>query len=110
VAIAELSSRPLILAERGTALREAVMAACQAAGFSPVPPFEVGDPATARFLAHAGLGASVVPASWLEAPGPEVAVARLEPEPRLRPFLLAPAGGLTPAGRLLHAQLCAALA
>ena len=86
------------------------MAACQRAGFSPVPPFEVGDPATARFLAHSGLGASVVPASWLEADGPEVAVARLDPEPRLRPFLLAPAGGLTPAGRLLHAQLCAALA
>ena len=57
----ELSARPLILAERGTALRETVMAACQEAGFSPVPPFEVGDPATARFLAHAGLGASVVP-------------------------------------------------
>jgi DNA-binding transcriptional LysR family regulator len=105
VGIAELSTRPLILAERGTALREAVNAACQAAGFSPVPPFEIGDPATARFLAHAGLGASVVPASWLEVPGPEVSVARLEPEPRLRPFLLAPAGGLTPAGRLLHEQL-----
>ena len=109
VPVAELSTRPLILAERGTALREVVMAACQEAGFSPVPPFEVGDPATARFLAHSGLGASVVPASWLEAPGPEVSIARLDPEPRLRPFLLAPAGGLSPAGRLLHAQLCAAL-
>ena len=108
VPVAELSTRPLILAERGTALREAVTAACQDAGFSPVPPFEVGDPATARFLAHSGLGVSVVPASWLEAPGPEVAIARLDPEPRLRPFLLAPAG-LSPAGRLLHAQLCAAL-
>jgi DNA-binding transcriptional LysR family regulator len=109
VAVAELSTRPLILAERGTALRETVMAACAAAGFSPVPPFEVGDPATARFLAHSGLGASVVPASWLEAPGPEVSVARLDPEPRLRTFLLAPAGGLSPAGRLLHAQLREAL-
>ena len=109
VAIAALSARPLILAERGSALREAVMAACAQAGFSPVPPFEVGDPATARYLAHAGLGASVVPASWLDAPGPEVSRSRLEPEPRLRPFLLAPAGGLTPAGRLLHAQLREAL-
>ena len=110
VPIAELSGRPLILAERGTALRETVMAACAEAGFSPVPPFEVGDPATARFLAHAGLGASVVPASWLDAPGPDVSVARLDPEPRLRAFLLAPAGGLTPAGRLLHAQLLDSLA
>jgi len=109
VAVAELSGRPLVLAERGTALREAVMTACAAAGFSPVPPFEVGDPATARHLAHAGLAAAIVPASWLDAPGPDVSVARLDPEPRLRPFLLAPAGGLAPAGKLLHAQLCEAL-
>ncbi len=58
---------------------------------------------------NAGLGASVVPASWLDAPGPEVSVARLDPEPRLRPFLLGPAVGLSPAGRLLHAQLLEAL-
>ena len=73
VAMADLRGRPFILAEPGTALRETVMAACQAAGFSPVPLFEVSDPGTVRFLAHAGLGVSVVPASWLELPGPEVA-------------------------------------
>ncbi|HEX8102459.1 MAG TPA: LysR family transcriptional regulator, partial [Solirubrobacteraceae bacterium] len=39
--VAALRERPFILAERGTALRETVMAACQAAGFSPVPVFEV---------------------------------------------------------------------
>lgn len=109
VAIDALREMPLILAERGTALRETVMAACADAGFGPIPPFEVGDPVTARFLAHSGLGASVVPASWLEQPGPEVSVAALDPEPRLRRFLLAPAAGLAPAGRLLHAQLRAAL-
>ena len=53
------------------------MAACQAAGFSPVPLFEVSDPGTVRFLAHAGLGVSIVPASWLEQPGPEVVAAAL---------------------------------
>jgi len=105
VAIAELRAIPLILAERGTALREAVNAACEAAGFGPIPPFEVGDPVTARFLAAAGLGASVVPASWLDQPGPEVSVAALDPEPRLQPYVLAPAAGLTPAGRLLREQL-----
>ena len=47
---------PFILAEPGTALRETVMAATQAAGFSPLPLFEVGDPATVRFLVRAGLG------------------------------------------------------
>ena len=109
VEIAALRELPLILAERGTALREAVMAACADAGFGPIPPFEVGDPVTARFLAHSGLGASVVPASWLEQPGPEVSVATLDPEVRLKRYLLAPAAGLAPAGRLLHAQLLQAL-
>ena len=28
------------------------------------PLFEVGDPATVRFLVHAGLGVSAVPGSW----------------------------------------------
>jgi DNA-binding transcriptional LysR family regulator len=105
VAIAELRGLALILAERGTALREVVNAACEAAGFGPIPPFEVGDPVTARFLAAAGLGASVVPVSWLEQSGPEVSVATLDPEPHLQPYLLAPAAGLTPAGRLLREQL-----
>ena len=82
------------------------MAACQAAGFSPIPLFEVSDPGTVRFLAHAGLGVSVVPASWLEQPGPEVAAAELaEPAPRHRVALLVPAGRETPAGRLLRDAL-----
>jgi DNA-binding transcriptional LysR family regulator len=81
------------------------MAACAEAGFGPIPPFEVGDPVTARFLAAAGLGASVVPVSWLEQPGPEVSVATLDPEPCLQRFLLAPAAGLAPAGTLLREQL-----
>ena len=97
LAIGDLRGRPFILAEPGTALRETVMAACQAAGFSPVPLFEVSDPATVRFLAHAGLGVSIVPASWLEQPGPEVAPRELaEPAPRHRVALLVPAGRETP--------------
>jgi DNA-binding transcriptional LysR family regulator len=106
LAIADLRGRPFILAEPGTALRETVMSACQAAGFSPVPLFEVSDPGTVRFLAHAGLGVSVVPASWLEQPGPEVAVAELAaPAPRHRVALLVPAGRETPSGRLLRDAL-----
>jgi DNA-binding transcriptional LysR family regulator len=104
--MADLRGRPFILPEPGTALREAVTAACQSAGFSPVPLFEVSDPGTVRFLAHAGLGVSVVPASWLELPGPEVAVADLaEPAPCHRVALLVPAGRETPAGRLLRDAL-----
>jgi DNA-binding transcriptional LysR family regulator len=106
VAIADLRGRPFILAEPGTALRETVMAACQTAGFSPVPLFEISDPGTVRFLAHAGLGVSVAPASWLEQPGPEIAAAELaEPAPRHRVALFVPAGRETPAGRLLRDAL-----
>jgi DNA-binding transcriptional LysR family regulator len=82
------------------------MAACQAAGFSPVPLFEVSDPTTVRFLAHAGLGVSVVPAAWLGQPGPDVAVAELAaPAPEHQVALLVPAGREAPAGRLLREAL-----
>ena len=72
-----LRGRPFILAEPGTALRETVVAATQAAGFSPLPLFEVGDPTTVRFLVRANLGLAIVPASWLERPGPVVGAADL---------------------------------
>ncbi len=108
--MADLRGRPFVLPEPGAALRETVVAACQAAGFSPVPLFEISDPATVRFLAHAGLGVSVVPASWLALPGPDVGVAELAaPAPRHRVALLVPAGGERPAGRLLRDALAADL-
>jgi DNA-binding transcriptional LysR family regulator len=100
-----LRGRAFILAEPATALRETVMNAAQAAGFSPLPLFEVGDPATVRFLARAGLGISLVPASWLERPGPVVGAADLRDPPRHRLQLLTPAAGTSPAGRLLHERL-----
>ena len=103
------AAAPFVLAEPGTALRAIVMDACQAVGFSPVPLLEVGDPATVRFLVNAGLGVSLVPASWLDHPGPAVGVAALtEPAPRHRLSLLA-AGELPPAGRLLAERLRAQL-
>jgi DNA-binding transcriptional LysR family regulator len=75
-----------------------------------VPLFEVSDPGTVRFLANAGLGVSVVPASWLDLPGPDVAVADLAaPAPRHRVVLLVPAGRETPAGRLLREALSESL-
>lgn len=110
VSIGDLRGRRLILAERGAALRDAVMRACAGAGFSPVPSFEVGDPATVRSLVHAGLGASVVPSSWLAQPGAEVAAAPLAGVPPLPLALLGPAAGLPPAAGLLREHLRAALA
>ena len=105
VRLASLSGRAFVLGEPGSALRETVMAACQEHGFSPVPLIEVGDPATVRFLVSAGLGVSLVPASWLDAPGAEVGVARLHgAAPRHRLYLVT-AGELPPAGRLLAEKL-----
>jgi DNA-binding transcriptional LysR family regulator len=105
ITLDDLRGRPFILAEPGTALRETVLAATQAAGFSPLPLFEVGDPLTVRYLVRAGLGISVVPASWLERPGPVVGAADLRDPPRHRLQLLTPAAGGSPAGRLLHERL-----
>jgi DNA-binding transcriptional LysR family regulator len=108
-----LRERPFVLPAPATALREAVVAACEAAGFGPVPLFEVGDPAAVRQLVHAGLGVSLVPASWLRGPLPPaqtVGVARLAaPVPRHRITLLAPAAGSSPAGELLGGELRRAL-
>jgi DNA-binding transcriptional LysR family regulator len=105
----DLRGRPFILAEPGTALRETVMSATQAAGFSPLPLVEVGDPGTVRHLVRAGLGISLVPASWLERPGPVVGAADLDRAPRHRLSLLTPAAGPSPAGRLLLERLRTAL-
>jgi DNA-binding transcriptional LysR family regulator len=107
VGVEDLRGRPFVLSEPGSALRAAVMDACQRHGFSPVPLLEVGDPATVRFLVSAGLGVSLVPQSWLEfgPPAPPVSVAALvEPAPRHALSLLA-AGELPPAGRILAQRL-----
>ncbi|HYF24195.1 MAG TPA: LysR family transcriptional regulator [Baekduia sp.] len=109
VALWDVRERPFLLAERGTALRDSVVAACEEAGFGPVPPFEVSDPAAVRAIVGAGLGVGVVPGSWLRGAGPQVAVAALrEPVPRHRVALVA-AAGLAPAAALLRAWLRDAL-
>ena len=105
IALGDLRGRPFILAEPGTALRETVMGAAQAAGFSPLPLFEVGDPVTVRFLVRGRAGDQRRAASWLERPGPVVGAADLEAAPRHRLSLLTPAAGSSPAGRL-RASAC----
>ncbi|HWM11303.1 MAG TPA: LysR family transcriptional regulator [Solirubrobacteraceae bacterium] len=104
VALADLKGSSFVLAEPGSALRATVMAACQEQGFSPVPLLEVGDPATVRHLVGAGLGVALVPASWLDVPGPDVGVAGVEPAPRHRVCMVT-AGELPPAGRVLADRL-----
>jgi DNA-binding transcriptional LysR family regulator len=104
VRLGSLSGRPFVLAEPGSALRETVMEACQAEGFSPVPLLEVGDPVAVRFLVGAGLGVALVPGSWLEVPGAEVGVASVVPAAVHRVCVVA-GGSLPPAGSLLAARL-----
>jgi len=109
IGLGDLSGRALILPEPGSGLREVVVGACERAGFSPVPLFEISDPATVRHLVHAGLGVSVVPASWFDAPGPEVAAAGLtDRAPRHRVNVLTPSAGRSPAAELLVGALHAA--
>jgi DNA-binding transcriptional LysR family regulator len=105
VRLGDLCGRAFVLAERDSALRETVMDACQAEGFSPVPLLEVGDPSAVRFLVGAGLGVALVPASWLEVPGPGVGVAVVEPAPVHRLCLVAAGGELPPAASLLAERL-----
>jgi DNA-binding transcriptional LysR family regulator len=106
----DVRDRSFVLAEPGTALRETVVAACGEQGFGPVPLFEVGEPTAVRFLVGAGLGVSLVPASWLALPGPEVGVAApAAPLARYALWLLSRRGGLAPVARLLHEHLRATL-
>jgi DNA-binding transcriptional LysR family regulator len=72
VTIDDLRGRPVIMPERGTALRELLDGAFAQAGFSPLPLFETSDPGTIRRLVSGGLGLSIVPAGWLDADGPAV--------------------------------------
>jgi DNA-binding transcriptional LysR family regulator len=111
VALWDLRDRPFVLPEDGTALRRLVMEVCNGAGFSPLPRFEVSDPAAVRALVHAGLGIALVPAGWLEGDGPAVAPAALAgAAPAHRLFLVAPAAGSSPAAALLREHLRSRLA
>ena len=106
--VGDLRDEALVLAERGTALREAVLDACMAEGFSPVPLLEAGDPATLRDLVHAGLGVSRRARVMAARARPRRSRRRPRgPAPRHRVELLAAASGASPAGRLLHEHLLA---
>ncbi len=109
--IDDLRGRPVILPERGTALREVLDDAFAGAGFSPVPLFETSDPGTIRQLVGAGLGLSIVPAGWLAdgTPG-AVTVALATPLAPYRIAVLAAIEPRVPARDRLVEHLVAALA
>lgn len=107
-----LRGAPVIMPERGTALRGLIGAGCAATGFSPLPFFETSDPGTIRELAAAGLGLGVVPRSWLaEADHPAIGTAAFaEPAPVYRVALLAGTSGRLPVRDLLVEHLTACFA
>ncbi|WP_354698687.1 HTH-type transcriptional regulator GltC [Paraconexibacter sp. AEG42_29] len=111
VAVSALRERILILGERGTALRGVVVAACQAAGFSPVPLLEISGAAAVLTLVRAGLGVAVVPAAWV-AGADGIATAAVTTTGGSRLTLgttLVRGGELGPAAALLEAHLLSAL-
>ncbi|HTX11994.1 MAG TPA: LysR family transcriptional regulator [Solirubrobacteraceae bacterium] len=105
--IETLRGVPVILPERGTALRELVVTSCQAAGFSPLPLFETSDRLTIRTLASEGLGYSAIPESWAQGDGPGTGIATVaDPVPRYR-VALVHGGEMPPIGALLVEELAA---
>jgi DNA-binding transcriptional LysR family regulator len=107
VSIEALRGVPVILPERGTALREIVVTSCQAAGFSPLPLFETSDRLTIRTLAAEGLGYSAVPESWAQGDGPKTGIASFaDPTPRYR-VALVHGEQIPPIGTLLIQELAA---
>jgi DNA-binding transcriptional LysR family regulator len=107
VSFEALRGVPVIMPERGTALRAAISAGCAAAGFSPLPFFETSDPGTVRELSAAGLGVGVVPRSWsADADGPAIGSAAFAgPAPIYRVALLAGTAGRLPVRDLLVEHL-----
>jgi DNA-binding transcriptional LysR family regulator len=104
----ELRGRPVVMPERGTALRELLLDAFTDAGFSPLPLFETSDPRTVRQLVSAGLALSIVPDGWLDEGGPQIAVLPVQ-LPAYRIALLAATEPRVPARDLLVEHLARAL-
>jgi DNA-binding transcriptional LysR family regulator len=61
VAWSELRSSPLIMLARASTIRTIVERACEAAGYTPRPAYEVSQMTTAIMLAEAGLGVAPLP-------------------------------------------------
>ncbi|MFJ6383933.1 LysR family transcriptional regulator [Kitasatospora sp. NPDC092039] len=61
VRVAELEGRPLVMFREGYDIREATLAACQAAGFEPEFAVEGGEMDAVLGFVRAGLGPAVVP-------------------------------------------------
>jgi DNA-binding transcriptional LysR family regulator len=77
VRMAELADEQFISFRAGARLRELLVAAGRQAGFEPQIKLELNEPLRIRRLVARGMGVAILPRSDAEAPGGEVAVARL---------------------------------
>ena len=82
IGIASLRDHGLVSLPRGTGIRAALDAACEAAGFRPEIAFEASALSMVMQLSGLGLGVAILPASILE--GQEPTLHTLQIRPRLR--------------------------
>jgi DNA-binding transcriptional LysR family regulator len=79
VRIEDLRDEPFVVYSVGAGGQVQLMAAARSAGFTPRIAFESADSWTLRALASEGLGVTLLPRAFLEAPGPPIVAVPLEP-------------------------------
>jgi DNA-binding transcriptional LysR family regulator len=78
-----LGPHPLIAFEQGSSVRRMVDQAFERAGARPQIALEGNDLALVRSLVAQGIGLAIIPRSFAELPGPEIAVRPLQPPLRM---------------------------
>lgn len=81
--VAELVDQPLIAFQPGSSTRQVLDWALAAAGVRPRIALEANDFALVRSLVSRGLGLAVLPQSFVQRPGPEIAFRPLSPALRM---------------------------
>jgi DNA-binding transcriptional LysR family regulator len=80
---AVLADHPLIAFERGSSVRRMVDEAFLRAGVTPQIALEGNDLALVRSLVAQGIGLAIIPRSFAELPGPEIALRPVQPALRM---------------------------
>lgn len=75
----DLREEPFVVYTTGAGGQLQLMSAARAAGFTPRIAFESADSWTLRALASEGLGVTLLPRAFLEAPGPPIVAVPLHP-------------------------------
>jgi len=83
LSVGKLAGRRLIAFQRGSSTRRVVDGALARAGVEPRIALEANDFALVRALVARGIGLAILPRSFLERPGPRIAVRPLEPALRM---------------------------